>query len=204
MASRLADIYKSEIKTGGGLSSALGKSMMEKIDPRQIFDQSGLLTAMFPGLKTYKATKEKVDRSASNTGSSSNQNVSSAAMGAILASTNLTAKNTMVLPSMARDMNLMRQNVAKLVKIQGGSPTYKSDMFFKRSDERSSLFQSALSKMGGTVGAKKSLPIFGMSGERDGQTPEGALYVKTVAGEEESSGFSLSNVFRKEIGRAHV
>ena len=93
---------------------------------------------------------------------------------------------------MARDMNLMRQNVAKLVKIQGGSPSYKSDMFFKRSEERNSLFKSALSKMGGTTieGKKslKSLPIFGMSGERDGQTPKGALYVKTVTGEEEESG----------------
>ena len=189
MASRLADIYKSEIKTGGGLSSALGKSMMEKIDPRQIFDQSGLLTAMFPGLKTYKATKATREK---DDDSSSKQNVSSAALGAILASTNLTAKNTMVLPSMARDMNLMRQNVAKLVKIQGGSPSYKSDMFFKRSEERNSLFKSALSKMGGTTieGKKslKSLPIFGMSGERDGQTPKGALYVKTVTGEEEESG----------------
>jgi len=181
MASRLADIYKSEMGRGGGLGSAIGKRLREKIDPRQMFDQSGLLTAMFPSLKAYNATAKREEREETNSGG----NMSSAVMGAVLASSNLTAKNTMVLPAMARDMNLMRQNVAKLVKLQGGKPAMKGDMFFKKAGERNTLFESALGKMGGvTAKGGKGLNLFGLSSEKDGQTPETALYVKSVTGEE--------------------
>jgi len=55
----LADIYKSEKKQGGGLASTLGKSMMESLDPRNLLDQNGLLTSMFPSLKGYSATPDK-------------------------------------------------------------------------------------------------------------------------------------------------
>ena len=183
MASRLADIYKSEIGRGGGLGSAIGKRLGEKIDPRQMFDQSGLLTAMFPSLKAYNATAKASGTKRAETNSGGN--MSSAAMGAVLASSNLTAKNTMVLPAMARDMNLMRQNVAKLVKLQGGKPAMKGDMFFKKAGERNTLFESALGKMGGvTAKGGKGLNLFGLSSEKDGQTPETALYVKSAAGEE--------------------
>ena len=48
MASRLAEIYRSEKKIGGGLGSAVGKRLTEKIDPRKMLDQSGLLVSMFP------------------------------------------------------------------------------------------------------------------------------------------------------------
>lgn len=183
MASRLADIYKSEIGRGGGLGSAIGKRLGEKIDPRQMFDQSGLLTAMFPSLKAYNATAKASGTKRAETNSVGN--MSSAAMGAVLASSNLTAKNTMVLPAMARDMNLMRQNVAKLVKLQGGKPAMKGDMFFKKAGERNTLFESALGKMGGvTAKGGKGLNLFGLSSEKDGQTPETALYVKSATGDE--------------------
>ena len=183
MASRLADIYKSEIGRGGGLGSTIGKRIGEKIDPRQMFDQSGLLTAMFPSLKAYNATAKRPGTKKSETNSSGN--MSSASMGAILASSNLTAKNTMVLPAMARDMNLMRQNIAKMVKLQGGKPAMKGDMFFKKAGERNTLFESALGKMGGvTAKGSKGLNLFGTSTEKDGQTPESALYVKSAGGEE--------------------
>ena len=185
MASRLADIYKSEIGRGGGLGSTIGKRIGEKIDPRQMFDQSGLLTAMFPSLKAYNATAKRPGTKKSETNSSGN--MSSASMGAILASSNLTAKNTMVLPAMARDMNLMRQNIAKMVKLQGGKPSMKGDMFFKRAGERNTLFESTLGKMGGvTAKGGKGLNLFGTSTEKDGQTPESALYVKSAGGEEGS------------------
>ena len=37
--SRLADIYKSEKTSGGGLGSTLGKAALEKIDPIKMFNQ---------------------------------------------------------------------------------------------------------------------------------------------------------------------
>jgi hypothetical protein len=46
--SRLAEIYKREIKTGGNLGSAMTKTLGEKMDPRQVFDRSGIATALFP------------------------------------------------------------------------------------------------------------------------------------------------------------
>ena len=55
----LADIYKSEKKQGGGLASALGKSMKESFDPRNLLDQEGLMVSMFPSLKGYEATPKK-------------------------------------------------------------------------------------------------------------------------------------------------
>jgi muramidase (phage lysozyme) len=48
----------------------------------------------------------------------------------------------MVLPAMSRDMNLMRQNIAKLVKISGGKPTYKTDLFFKAAKEREATYEN--------------------------------------------------------------
>ena len=58
----------------------------------------------------------------------------------------ISAKNSLVLPSMARDMNLTRQNIAKLVKLQGGKPSYKSDMFFMRAAEREATYESQFKK----------------------------------------------------------
>jgi len=70
MATRLAEIYRSEKKTGGGLASSIGKSLKEKIDPRQMLDQSGLLVSMFPSLKSFKATRGKgvAEKVSSNVG----------------------------------------------------------------------------------------------------------------------------------------
>jgi len=57
---RLAEIYKSEKSKGGGITSSLGKAALEKLDPRQIFNQTGFLASALPSLfKSYRATKEK-------------------------------------------------------------------------------------------------------------------------------------------------
>ena len=63
----LADIYKSEKKQGGGLVSALGKSMKESFDPRNLLDQKGLMVSMFPSLKGYKAIPKKGKEDSSGT-----------------------------------------------------------------------------------------------------------------------------------------
>ena len=46
----------------------------------------------------------------------------------------LIAKNFMSLPSMARDLNVARQQIQKLVELQGGTPTEKADAQFKKAD----------------------------------------------------------------------
>lgn len=176
--SRLADIYKQEVKSGGGAGSALGKRLAEKIDPRQIFDRSGLIATMFPALKSYSAIKP-VGGDSLKTKLSSPTQLDSGALTDISAATKMTAKNTMILPAMARDMNLMRQNIAKVVKLQGGTAATKGDMFFKRSAERESLFESAFSKIRGKAGSVGLPSVLGGT-KRDGQSKSTALYVETV------------------------
>jgi hypothetical protein len=58
----------------------------------------------------------------------------------------LSAKNSMALPEMARDMNVMRQNMQKLVKLQGGTPARGADMYFKKAGEREASYESQFGK----------------------------------------------------------
>ena len=52
----------------------------------------------------------------------------------------------MALPEMARDMNVMRQNMQKLVKLQGGTPARGADMYFKKAGEREASYESQFGK----------------------------------------------------------
>jgi len=176
--SRLAEIYKQESKTGGGVTSTLGKRLSEKIDPRQMFDRSGLIATMFPSLKSYSATKPSADNSL-NSKIESTPQLNSGALVDVATATKMTAKNTMILPAMARDMNLMRQNIAKVVKLQGGTAATKGDMFFMRAKERESIFESAFSKLRGKSGSVGLPGLLGRT-KRDGQSKSTALYVETV------------------------
>jgi len=187
MASRLAEIYRSEKKTGGGLGSSIGKSLKEKIDPRRMLDQSGLLVSMFPSLKSFNATKSKgvAEKVSGNVGGGIDNSV----LNTLAATSSLSAKNSMVLPMMARDMNLMKLNMFKLVKLQGGSAnTTKTDMFWKNAQGRESAYESVIGKMmgGGKFGGMAK-GLMGAGKQRDGQSPETALYVISKTGGDETS-----------------
>ncbi len=158
--SRLAEIYKSELKNKGllgALVSAIGERTKEKTDIRRILPQSGLTGAAFGKMfgKAYKYN----DRSKSSVGSVRNvgSTVGSSGDSAVSQEVNekltristdnrITAKNTIVLPAMARDMNLTRMNIQKLVKLSGGKASTKSDMFFKRAGEREDQYESQFKK----------------------------------------------------------
>lgn len=176
--SRLAEIYKQEKQSGAGIGSAVGKRLGERLDPRQIFDRSGVIATMFPALRSYNATKSMKGTATTPSAPTPALSLDASAFSDISAASKMTAKNTMILPAMARDMNLMRQNIAKIVKLQGGTSATKADMFFRRAAERESMFESAFSKMSrksGSVGFTA-----GGSKTRDGQTKDTALYVETV------------------------
>jgi len=177
MASRLAEIYRSEKKTGGGLGSSIGKSLKEKIDPRQMLDQSGLLVSMFPSLKSFNATKGKgaAEKVSSNVGGGIDNSV----LNTLAATSSLTAKNTMSLPMMARDMNLMKLNIFKLVKLQGGSAnTGKTDIFFKNAKDRETAYENTIGKIAGKgMIGKMAKSALGGKQNRDGQSPGSALFV---------------------------
>jgi hypothetical protein len=174
--SRLAEIYKQEKKSNDGLGSDMIKRMGEKIDPRQMLDASGVIATMFPGLKPYSATKQKTSSATSSMPSISS---GSGELSLISEATKITAKNTLAMPAMARDMHLVKQNIIKLVKSFGGKPQTKSGDFFNRQQARESAFEGkmgALGKLGGSIGASNLISILGT--KRDGQSPSSALFVK--------------------------
>lgn len=151
--SRLAEIYRQERKSGGGLTSTITKRLGEKIDPRQMLDSSGIIATMFPGLKPYSATPRKTPSIASSMAS-----ISSGAgeLSLIAQATKITAKNTLAMPAMARDMFLMKQNIIKLVKATGKKPQTKSGDFLSRQFAREAAFEQQMASMGrkaGSVGA---------------------------------------------------
>ena len=162
--SRLADIYRKELKTKGllgALVSASGARLKEKTDIRGMLPQTGVSGAAFEKMfgKRYKygGDKEAVRSGGSDSGVSKSMEEKLTRIGV---DSKLTAKNTVVLPAMARDMNLMRMNMQKMVKLSGGTPSTKSDMFFKRAADRESQYEGQYKKNSGglaptPVGEKK-------------------------------------------------
>jgi hypothetical protein len=148
------DIVKEQRSQGVGVFSSLGKAAgqrtLERIDPRNyLFNRKGLATALFPGLKGYqtKAGKEtsKLSDSTSTLSSSQTDSITSK-LDELKAVQQETAKNTFVLPSMARDMNVMRQNIIKLVKLNGGKPSNRADSFFLTAKQREDAYETKFGK----------------------------------------------------------
>jgi GH24 family phage-related lysozyme (muramidase) len=176
--SRLAELYKQEKKSGGGLGSAMTKRMGEKLDPRQMLDSSGIMATIFPGLKPYSATSQKV-KTPLTTPSMPSISSGTGELSSIAEATKITAKNTLAMTAMARDMFLMKENIAKLVKLQGGKPREKAGDFLSRQQARESAFENkmkAIGKVGGSVGASNLTSASGR--KKDGQSSATALFVK--------------------------
>jgi len=155
--SRLAEIYKAEKSKGGGIASTLGKRALEKVDPRQFFNQKGFLATALPSMfKSYSATPAKSGGKIASLGGSFSSGALETKMDILTGETRelkihskLAAKNSSVLPAMAMDMNLTKLNIMKLVKLQGGTATKNADMFFKRAGDRETAYESKFSKAGG-------------------------------------------------------
>jgi GH24 family phage-related lysozyme (muramidase) len=156
--SRLAEIYRSEKQKGGGVFSTVGKGTLEKIDPRQLFNQRGFLAAALPSLfKAYSATS----RSSSKSASAVTPSFSSAStdlkfdiligtMSDVKRDTAIFTKNSMSLPGIAYDMNIMKQNFAKFIKIHGIKGAKKGDAHFVKVGKRESNYKSQFKKTSGS------------------------------------------------------
>jgi len=155
----LAEVVRRQRQGGrgalGALTSAIGQKTLEAIDPRRMLNQRGLLTSLFPSLKAFQArgASDRISRASTDLSSATspmlqemNMKLDQVSMKLDIVgdNTRLTAKNTMTLPSMARDMNVMRQNVIKLVKLQGGKASTRADSFFLRAFERERATESEL------------------------------------------------------------
>lgn len=156
-----ADVVKRKRQEGssrtGALASAIGQKTLESIDPRKFLNQSGTLTALFPSLKAYKA-KGAGDKSDKNldklaTLQASGDAATKVSLEAMIVKLNdvsiytrMSAKNSVVLPQMARDTNLIKQNIGRLLKVFGETQATKADMFFKGAGERESAIEAARKK----------------------------------------------------------
>lgn len=129
----------------GALAGGIKERLKEKFDPRQLINQKGLLTALFPGLKTYQS-KTMADKLSE----ASKQIVSfdeiKPTLETISYNTRMTAKNTMVLPALHRDVNVIRQNMVKLVKMRGGDARTKADMYFVNAKDREEKYEREMKK----------------------------------------------------------
>ena len=156
--SRLAEILQQEYKTKGvfsGATSAMGKRSLEKMDLRNaLFGGSGVGSAIGQKIfgKGYRAIKK---RDVGGTSGSEIGGDSGGILQEISISSKITAKNTLALPAMARDMSLVKTNIAKLVKLQGGTPQTKSGDWFNRQKARENAFESKF----GTKTPTKENPV---------------------------------------------
>jgi hypothetical protein len=118
-----------------GAGSALGKRAREKFDIRNsLFSGGGLGSVVGTKIfgKGYSATPRA--RDAKSTTPALDGVASAGILNEINTNSKITAKNTMSIPMMARDMNLVRLNIVKVAKALGAKPNRdKADMYWSNS-----------------------------------------------------------------------
>lgn len=159
--SKFKDIYKEQLK-GSGVLSSLGssaiKSVAERVDPRNILfggkESVFSLTGQKIFGKGYSATpKTAVTGKRLAAESVTTPTLQTEALSQLLQSSTkqeshlkLIGKNTMNNNAMARDMNVMRQNIMKLVTMGGGKASRGADMFFKNAAQREAEYERKFNK----------------------------------------------------------
>lgn len=150
MASRLAQILEQEYRTKGivgGAVSALGKRTKEKMDVRNsLFSGGGVGSIIGTKIfgKGYSATRKA---SSTSPTSPSLDGISNATLEDINTNSRITAKNTLAIPMMARDMNLVKLNIVKMVKLLGGQGNRnRTDMFWADAKKREEDYERQFGK----------------------------------------------------------
>jgi hypothetical protein len=147
--SRFEELYRQQTQSGQGTFSALGSAARERAreraDLRRLFPNTGMLGAMLESTfgKAYKSGQKGGKAGAMSGGASP---LDDKALNVIRMNTAIMAKNSMVLPGMARDMNVMRQNIARMTKATTGTAATRADTHFLKAKERESAYESAISK----------------------------------------------------------
>jgi hypothetical protein len=141
----LTDLIKSRRTSGEGLvgsvSGSIKDKLREKFDPRRMFNQRGLLPALFPSLRAYQA-KPKTGAMLTSPEFSSELSSSDSTLKIINTNISVLAKNSVVLPNILRDVNVMQKNMAKMVKLKGGTPSTSADRrFFMSAKERETAYK---------------------------------------------------------------
>jgi hypothetical protein len=144
--SKLSEIVSRRRSSGqsrtGALFGSLKDKIKETIDPRRIFNQTGILTALFPSLKAYKS--DSTTQKFNNTGAPSWLDVKTKNIQVenIEKNTQIFAKNSMYFSEIARDINVSRINVGKLVRLVSPAAAEKVDMYYKKTSEMEKSYES--------------------------------------------------------------
>lgn len=194
-----ASRYLSEVEDGKGLiegaSAALGGTAK---DVGKTFSKENVVRSMFGGDDIFSAVirgkmgvkkkeeKEKSPTALSNRGLDNIQNQIDSLSKEVqakgesgglsedsLAYLKIIAKNSISIPMMARDVNVLRQNLVKLTKLKGGkgsAPT-KADAFFLKEDEREAALEVQRQKY---AGVKKE------PGQKEGGGEGGGGLIDTI------------------------
>lgn len=194
-----ASRYLSEVEGGkgliGGAKAALegttkdvGKTFSKENVVRSMFGGDDIFSAVIRGKMGVKKKeeKEKSPTALSNRGLDNIQNQVDSLSKEVqakgesgglsedsLAYLKIIAKNSISIPMMARDVNVLRQNLVKLTKLKGGkgsAPT-KADAFFLKEDEREAALEVQRQKYGGT----KKEP-----GQKEGDGEGGGGLIDTI------------------------
>jgi hypothetical protein len=156
-----ASRYISEIESGkgfaGGAKSAAAGSMK---DIGKQFGKENIVRAMFSGDDIFSAMiRGKLGVKGKPGKDKAPEKMGGAEMsGDTAVMLKVIAKNSMALPGMARDMNVLRQNVQKLVKLKGGKSRGAADAFFLKEDERERALEAQRMKAGGAAPAGAVAP----------------------------------------------
>jgi hypothetical protein len=154
--SSLRDLVYSRRQSGQGVVSSFSggvkERLKEKFDPRQLINQKGLMAALFPGLKTYKAKSPSTGRVSGESIEKTSMDISNVKplFESIQLNTSVTAKNLSVLPAIHRDFNVIRQNLVKFLKLEKTDAATKADMYFKAAAKREQMYESQLAQLKGT------------------------------------------------------
>lgn len=146
------DVLKQRRTEGQGLISSLASaaygSTRESLDIKNTLFKSGsILNALFPNVKGYKAVTSKTSKTSSLSSLSGvESSLSFVKLDEINRNTSVAAKNSVVLPKMAMDINLMKLNIMKLVSAAGKPVSRQPDMFFASAKQRENLYESQFGK----------------------------------------------------------
>lgn len=144
----IKSVYQSKTETSSDKPSS---PIAKKIDVRSLFNQSGLLVKLFPELKIKKEKPaSKISDLSKIIGmGSGDTGINSQLLKEISVTSRLSAKNSLVLPGMAYNIDMIRKSVNKMLISMGETlPSRKASIFFKGEDERESALESAMKKAG--------------------------------------------------------
>jgi murein DD-endopeptidase MepM/ murein hydrolase activator NlpD len=143
----LTEVIKSKRQSGQSRTSSLVGSLKdklaEKFDPRQVFNQTGVLTALFPKLKAFKSGSTSYDSiSKGRSGEQLQNTTKDDSVKRVEKNTQIFAKNTLSLRILSAEVSIMGEDISGLLKALNVKPSKKADAYFKSSSEMEKQYES--------------------------------------------------------------